>query len=194
MDLKDRILAKLDKTTECWIWSGAKNKKGYGVIGVKGSCKLVHRVFYEIHLSKSLTGFMVLHKCDNPPCCNPEHLYVGLHKDNMTDRNVRGRTACGDFSGARTKPLSRPRGESNHSKLKATDVVAIRERANRGELQNSLASEFMVHSSTISDIVMGKKWKSVGGPIRQHSINKKETGYRSAKKRWGFELEQVTNA
>lgn len=80
---------------ECWVWSGARNAAGYGVIDLaRGSDRkalLAHRLAYVAAHGRVPSGKLVLHSCDNPPCCNPGHLRAGTQADNMDDMAARGR-------------------------------------------------------------------------------------------------------
>jgi hypothetical protein len=75
----------------CWQWTAAKDKNGYGRIGFNGINCSAHRISYEIYVGKILSGMSVCHKCDNPGCVNPKHLWLGSHKENMNDRDKKGR-------------------------------------------------------------------------------------------------------
>jgi hypothetical protein len=93
----DRFWARVQKSDGCWEWTGAVNSRngGYGVIGISGSRKLTvtHRLSWEIHHGPIPDGLWVLHRCDNRKCCNPEHLFLGTHADNMRDMTAKGRQA-----------------------------------------------------------------------------------------------------
>jgi len=94
MTLLARLTAKILKTRGCWEFTGAKNNKGYGHIGVGGRGTgqiLAHRAAYECFVGPIPPGMFVLHHCDNPSCVNPDHLYVGTQKDNIRDAVNRGR-------------------------------------------------------------------------------------------------------
>lgn len=79
--------------TGCWEYKGPR----FAQVKAQGTNPLLgHRVSYEHHHGPIPEGMMVRHKCDNPPCVNPNHLEVGTHQDNMNDRDERGRTARGD--------------------------------------------------------------------------------------------------
>ena len=92
-----RFLEKVNKNTgsECWEWTASLNQKGYGNFKLNGSPYLTHRVSYEIHKGAIPKGLVVRHQCDNPKCVNPAHLELGSQKDNVRDRQDRGRQAKG---------------------------------------------------------------------------------------------------
>jgi hypothetical protein len=76
---------------KCWEWQGGKSKDGYGYLHLAGQTKLAHRVSYELHHGEIPKGLVICHKCDNPPCVNPKHLFIGTHLDNAVDRDKKGR-------------------------------------------------------------------------------------------------------
>jgi hypothetical protein len=84
---EQQLIDNLDKSGECWIYTGRRLPSGYGMI----SDKLTHRLAYEIFKGEIPDGFDVAHECDNPPCCNPDHLKACTRKENMQDCVKRGR-------------------------------------------------------------------------------------------------------
>lgn len=84
------IHSRLDKSGECWLWKGAVAKSGYGVVNWGEGARTIHRTIYEMDVGE-INGLWVLHKCDNPLCANPEHLFLGTHDDNMADMAKKGR-------------------------------------------------------------------------------------------------------
>ena len=113
---EERFLRFVVKTDACWKWSGKKNN-GYGVLS-KGSKKdgyfLAHRFSWELHNKQSIPdGMFVMHKCDNPECCNPEHLIIGTPKENTQDMIAKGRRRL-------VAPLGAENGKSvlNEEKVK----------------------------------------------------------------------------
>lgn len=77
---------------DCWEWNGGKHTDGYGVLNVWGKSMYAHRISLEVKLGRKLApGMFACHTCDNPPCCNPDHLYEGTRRDNAKDSVSRGR-------------------------------------------------------------------------------------------------------
>lgn len=100
-DVKQRLLSKIDTTEEdkCWEWRGTKNQKGYGSVSVrvsngKSRSFTTHRLSYALWHNVDPGCLMVCHKCDNPSCINPSHLFLGTAKDNYWDSKNKGRASC----------------------------------------------------------------------------------------------------
>jgi len=84
---------------DCWVWKGTKTSGGYGLFCYLGKQVLATRFIQEIINSQDLSnGLIVCHKCDNPSCCNPDHLFVGTPEDNSKDMVQKGRSVCGEKS------------------------------------------------------------------------------------------------
>lgn len=147
--LVERFWSKVDKTggpDACWPWKAALSPSGYGVFGTAPD--RAHRVAFELANGVKLEkGELVMHTCDNPPCCNDRHLRAGTPAENMADKVAKGREARGEHVGT--------------SKLTTTDIVAIRLRAARGEIQARLAEAFGVSQTSISYIVKRRTWAHV---------------------------------
>lgn len=92
--LEHKLFSKIikDNTSECWEFK-IRHTNGYGQIHHSGKCLLAHRVSWQIHNGEIPEGMFVCHTCDNPPCVNPDHLFLGTHSDNMIDMYVKGRGA-----------------------------------------------------------------------------------------------------
>lgn len=154
MELRDRFLKKVIKSKNCWQWNAAKSAKGYGYIGVRGKdgwkTKYAHRISYELFRGKIPRGLLVLHKCDNPGCVNPKHLFIGTDMDNCRDKINKGR-------------LFIPHGESNgNSKLTLKQVKKIRLLYSTGRyFHKDLAKQFGVKKSSIGHIVNNQSWNEL---------------------------------
>lgn len=139
---------------DCWVWigyrkAGPKNPTPYGVLGWKGRPSRAHRVAFEIVNGDIPEGMMVLHTCDNTLCCNPAHLYLGNHAQNMrdmVDRQRRKGVATGSSNG--------------RSKLTYEQAAEIRALyAASGLSQDKIAARYGVSQFAISAIVRNKRYK-----------------------------------
>lgn len=153
---KIRFEEKIRNRSEgCWLWDGSKNHKGYGTfsMGKDGMDRtvLAHRFAWESENGPIPDGMCVLHRCDNPSCVRPDHLFIGTDADNAVDRDSKGR------GGGKKR-----RGVSNgRTHLTDDDVAAIRRRFRSGEFQRVIAASFGVAQTTISRIVREEVWNHV---------------------------------
>lgn len=144
-----RSKTRINQETGCWEWQAARDPNGYGRISVKYKMLLPHRVSWELHRGPIPDGMFVLHKCDNPCCLNPDHLFIGDQADNMTDKALKGRSVF---------PLKR--GEDNgFAKLTETEIIAIR--SAHGQSQRKLAKQFGVSQLHISRIQRRIVWRHI---------------------------------
>lgn len=130
---------QLDRSGDCWIWTRA-NIQGYGVLVVDRKRYRAHRYAYELTYGAIPDGLHVCHHCDNPPCCNPAHLFVGTRADNMADMVRKGRQ-------------SRP-----WAKLRPEDIPLIR---SDDRTSAAIARDFGVSPSAIDMVKWRKTWRSV---------------------------------
>lgn len=153
---------------DCWPWIGAVGTGGYGVFAVNRRIRMAHRVSYRMSVGYFDPSLKVCHRCDNPICVNPGHLFVGTQADNIADMDSKGRRrmACGSSNGSVTKPHSRPRGERNtEAKLSSHDVNEIIAcYIPRVVTLSALASRFGVKKCTIWKIVKRRTWTHINPP------------------------------
>lgn len=180
--LEQRFWKKVEKGSECWLWTGGIKSKEhpYGKMFVGKKYQRAHRISWELHNGSIPEGMHVLHKCDNPRCVRPDHLFLGNHAQNMEDMISKGRKkACsgeawhkahagtfqtGDNHYLRKDPSKAKRGEEClWTKLTEEKVIEIRKiydsYSNKTGLLKKLAKEYRVHDTTIMQIVNGKVWK-----------------------------------
>lgn len=158
--LIERFWSKVDKSSDCWIWTGYRNKRmGYGRIGAGGEggkLLMAHRLAWELHFGPIPENMIVMHKCDNPPCVNPAHLRLGTVWDNNQDRDAKNRNR--HLTGE----------ESASSKLTEDQVRAIMARLEKGETTISIAKDFPVKRKAIGSIKNGNAWSHITG-VRHES-------------------------
>jgi hypothetical protein len=145
-----RFERKTIKTSGCWLWSGVANNSGYGSMAcpsIFGQPRtLAHRLAWMINFGPIPMDKEVCHRCDVRICVNPEHLYLGTHRENMLDMFNKGRN------------LIKPGSLHPYARLSESDVLEIRRRRASGETGRSLALQFGVSFQHLSDIVLRKRW------------------------------------
>ena len=140
---------------ECWPWTRGKSHDGYGRIQLRGRDQYAHRIAWELANRRSADGFLVLHSCDNPGCCNPAHLRLGSHTDNQRDAIERGRR-------------DDRRGSQNHNaKLTETAVRRLRALRAQGATLRELAQEFGIAENTACMAARGTRWTHVEKEARE---------------------------
>lgn len=154
--LRQRYLENLIVGDECWGWAGPKHPDGYGYLGIKRRSEGLHYNVYAHRLSWERTygaipdGLFVCHRCDNPECTNPAHLFLGTNADNMRDCSLKGR----QNGTAKARP-----GEKNaNAKLTSDQVRFIRSSAERNCV---LTEKYGVSKSLICAIRKGRAWQSI---------------------------------
>lgn len=138
---KERLLSKIAISERgCWEWTGSRDDDGYGWFWMHGVNLAAHRASWIIHYGEIPAGKLVCHTCDNPPCINPNHLFVGTQQDNSTDSKVKGRTLRG---------LNHPRAV-----MTPEIAAAIRDRYEfRKVTHRMLAQEFGICRNTVQKVL-----------------------------------------
>ena len=134
----------VDPVTGCWVWMANRGLKGYGYTCDNGKTRTAHRTSYDTFVGPIPEGMHVLHRCDNPPCVNPEHLFLGSNTDNNNDKVAKGR-ARGAMGERNTK-----------AKLTWAQVEAIRADPRS---QSTIGRAYGVTQSAVSAIKRGATWK-----------------------------------
>lgn len=143
------------RSNKCWGWS-ATLCYGYGLMMIRGRREMAHRVSWVIHNGPVPKGLWVLHCCDNPPCTNPKHLFLGTIHDNLNDMRSKGRGYV---------PQTRRGGDCTLAKLTSKDVRFILALPRERGVATRIAKRLSVNASTIQKVMDRKTWKhiSVGG-------------------------------
>ncbi len=131
----------------CWPWTGTRIPKGYGYFSLGGKKRRAHRLAWVFSSGPIPTGLHVLHRCDNPPCVNPAHLFLGTNRQNVDDMLVKGRS-----------PRS-PGVRNGRATITESAVREIRDAAAHGESQRTIARRLRITDSLVSMIVLQKIWK-----------------------------------
>ncbi|WP_157773087.1 HNH endonuclease [Rhodococcoides fascians] len=152
--MRDRIMSKCQpgtgKFADCLEWVEYRDKDGYGRTTVRGQKDGAHRVAYRVHVGPIPDGKRVLHTCDNPPCINPDHLFLGDPVDNTRDMMTKGRNRIS--LGARNGFARVTEGQVLELRsLYATGATTYRE----------LAAKFGLSIGGVADIVKRRNWKHI---------------------------------
>lgn len=149
--IRERLLSKIavDEITGCWNWVPPLHHSGYATLHADGRTRRAHRVSYEVHCGPIPDGMCVCHRCDNPKCINPEHLFLGTTAENVADRESKGRH-------------NSPKGEE-HGCAKLTDQEVIAIRRESGASHREIAAKYGVSRTTVTEVRSGVRWKHVRG-------------------------------
>ena len=147
--------SKVQKTETCWLWLGGATKEGYGQVGLKGRSigRRAHRIAWELTYGPIPNGMNVLHHCDNPPCVNPNHLFLGTHADNVHDMMAKGHLVVPDNTGEK----------NGRAKLTVEQVREIKEALKHYHygMYSQLGRQYGVAEYIIRSIKVKKLWRDV---------------------------------
>jgi hypothetical protein len=146
--MEERLWARVDRSagpSGCWPWTGP-HLRGYGQFSVENRTVRTHRMAWQATHGNIADGMCVLHRCDNPPCCNPSHLFLGTNAENTADKIRKGRAR---YLHGEDNPMAR---------LSAADVMAIRSAEGP---QTAIGARFGICQTSVSQIKLGKRWKGL---------------------------------
>jgi hypothetical protein len=157
-----RFWEKVDQTGDCWVWLAHKDHAGYGQFTYESKTIRSHRVSWMLTHGEIPNGLFVCHKCDNPSCVRPDHLFLGTHSDNMRDSYKKGRKVLPERTRFVKGRQGRRGEESYWAKLTSDQVVEIRQLYEQGSItQEALAQRYGVNRTTVRDIINRRNWKHV---------------------------------
>lgn len=137
-----RLAARVEREGTCLVWIGCRRAAGYGQIRIGRKAISTHRAAWASVFGPIPDGLHVLHRCDNPPCCNPLHLFLGTVQDNSDDKVAKGR---------------QPRGTANGFCRHSEDTIRrIRELRGEGWTQDAIAAEVGASQSHVSRVLLGE--------------------------------------
>ena len=161
-DVKARLWSRvaIGHPSQCWEWQGSRSTSGYGSIRVNGRQTGAHRLALALHLGRVIRAEeCACHHCDNPPCCNPTHLFAGSNADNVRDRDNKGR----QVRKPRDEATVRHRRGDGHPQAKLTenDVREMRCRRSQGLSYDKIGREFSIHRTVARRACNGELWSHV---------------------------------
>lgn len=152
---------EVGSSDQCWVWNAGRDANGYGRTSASKKNLRAHRVAFFLFYGFIADYLCVCHRCDNPPCVNPGHLFLGTDLDNSKDRDRKGRQARGAKIGEPLR-LTTPRGEDRYgAKLRTEDVAQIKSLLQAGATNTEISKQFGVTNVTVSLIKRGKLWTHV---------------------------------
>ena len=161
----ERFWRKVNKTDGCWIWTAARQRRGYGAFWTPEKIYPAHRWIYQVLNGPISLDLQVCHHCDNPPCVRPDHLFVGTRRDNMLDCARKGRRGMQPHpanSQFRNRRTIQCRGEDQgNAKLTTAQVLEMRQLANEGATAAAVARKFSINAGHVRRIIARKAWTHV---------------------------------
>lgn len=172
-----RFWEKVDKSkgeNSCWEWTRYKDKDGYGQLRFKGRMYLAHRFSYMTYVGAIPEGMLICHKCDNPSCVNPDHLFIGTHLDNKRDCIKKGRLnprKGGDHHCRLHPELIIRGGEHYKAKLSNSQALEIRNLHSREGIKlKDAIRKYKISRSSFYRIINNKSYRTIGDSREVQSL------------------------
>ena len=146
--VRQRFEANVEKSEGCWRWTGYRDHNGYGRLNIAGYPELAHRISWDLFKRKRIGKDHALHRCDNPQCVNPDHLFRGDQVSNNADKMKKKRHKFGVLRGA----------DHGSSKLTEAQILEIRKSQ---DTPTAIAENFGISRRHVRDILAGRSWKHI---------------------------------
>lgn len=155
-EIANRFWSYVEKSDDCWIWTGGSFGGRYGQFRIGKKKIRAHRFSWLLAGNEIPDGMILCHKCDNVKCVRPDHLFVGTHADNAKDREEKGRGAGNRFARIGLKGTDNPA-----SKINEAVVISIRRLKEKGYSLKAIAERHDLSKSQVSNILKNRNWTHV---------------------------------
>lgn len=172
----ERFWSHVDTSGDCWVWRGGYFPFGYGCFKINGRRTVAHRAAWEVTNGSIPAGKLICHRCDNPPCVRPDHLFLGTYGDNVADCVAKDRRSkiVGDEHWSHINAHRIARGQAHGLARLTDDAVRYIRSQGRTMTLKALAAKFSVAEVTIHRVKLGETWRHVQDSLPDNGLDRAE--------------------